>query len=233
MRTSDTLQEFAGAMANVQAELKPALMNATNPFLKNRYADLGSVVDAVQKLATKHGLSTIQMPFSADGVIGVTTRIIHKSGEWVEGDLAFPLVEERGKSLAQAAGGLITYIRRYALASAFGVVSDEDSDGNAPQQAQQAQPKKQTAEPAQKKQEPPPAQLAPLPERNTTHKAALVEKSKPTVGDVVAALFGDGVSQPPDSLAAIQAQYSGKSITPATVVKPETALAMYDFVANK
>ena len=151
MQTSETLGNFAEAMAKVQSELRPAAMNATNPFLKNRYADLGSVVDAVQKLAASHGLSVIQMAFSTSDAVGITTRILHTSGEWVEGELAFPLAEERGKSMAQMAGGLITYMRRYALASAFGVVSDEDTDGGhgaKPEQAQQAkaQPKKQAAQ---------------------------------------------------------------------------------------
>ena len=111
MQTSETLGKLAEAMAKVQSELRPAAMNATNPFLKNRYADLGSVVDAVQKLAASHGLSVIQMAFSTSDAVGITTRILHTSGEWVEGELAFPLAEERGKSTAQMAGGRVKYLR--------------------------------------------------------------------------------------------------------------------------
>lgn len=143
MKTSDTLGKFAEAMAKVQAELKPAQMNAANPFLKNKYADLGAIVESCQHLAGRHGIATIQLPFTVDGGIGLTTRLIHESGEWVEGEVVFELVEERGISRAQSAGKLITYARRYALASAFGVVADEDTDGNAPP-PQKAQAKQKT-----------------------------------------------------------------------------------------
>ena len=152
MKTSETLGQFAEAMAKVQAELKPAQMNAKNPFLKNKYADLADVVAACQKLSASHGLATVQMPFSYDNGVGITTRIIHTSGEWVEGEVTFPLYEEKGISMAQAAGKLITYARRYALASAFGVVADEDADGTAPQPAQQSPQKKQAQPPPEQKQ---------------------------------------------------------------------------------
>ena len=142
MKTSDTLGQFAEAMAKVQAELKPAQMNAKNPFLKNKYADLADIVEACQKLAASHGLATVQMPFSYDNGVGITTRIIHTSGEWVEGEVTFPLYEEKGISMAQAAGKLITYARRYALASAYGVVADEDADGNDSRVEQKPAPQK-------------------------------------------------------------------------------------------
>lgn len=129
MITSDTIGHLAGALAKVQGSLRPVAMNKTNPFLKNRYADLGAIIDGIRDLCAENGISVVQMP-TIDGGIGVTTRIMHESGEWLESTISLPLTDERGKSSAQAAGSIITYLRRYALAAAFGVVADEDADGS-------------------------------------------------------------------------------------------------------
>jgi len=52
--------------------------------------------------------------------------------------------EERGKSTAQVAGSVITYLRRYALAAILGIYADEDTDGN----GHEKQPQKREVEPA-------------------------------------------------------------------------------------
>ena len=44
-----------------------------------------------------------------------------------------PIGEEKGKSSAQVAGSIVTYLRRYSLASILGIYSDEDGDGNKPE----------------------------------------------------------------------------------------------------
>jgi hypothetical protein len=58
------------------------------------------------------------------------------SGEWIESTWQIPV----GKQDPQGLGSAISYARRYALASAIGVVQDDD-DGNAamPRQTQQTQ----------------------------------------------------------------------------------------------
>ena len=48
MNTSESINELAAALAKAQAEMPAAKMNATNPFLKNRYADLTAVTDAAR-----------------------------------------------------------------------------------------------------------------------------------------------------------------------------------------
>jgi hypothetical protein len=129
MITSETIGHLAGALAKVQGSLRPVAMNKTNPFLRNKYADLGAIIDGLRDLCAENGISFVQMPTIEQGV-GVTTRIMHESGEWLESTISLPLTDEKGKSSAQAAGSIITYLRRYALAAAFGVVADEDADGS-------------------------------------------------------------------------------------------------------
>jgi hypothetical protein len=114
--------------------MKPAGFNAVNPFLKNRYADLSSIMEACRDLLAANDLSIVQLPCNSPAEagpgVGLTTMIMHKSGEWIQDTFFLPLSDEKGKSTAQVAGSIITYARRYALAAMLGIVSDEDTDGN-------------------------------------------------------------------------------------------------------
>lgn len=138
MKTSEQINELATALAAVQGAMEPARMNAINPFLKNKYADLNSVIDSIKHLLAENGLSYVQMPntppIEYGPAIGLTTRLMHSSGQWIEETYTMPMPsEERGKSMMQVAGSAISYARRYALSAMLGIVADEDSDGNGSQ----------------------------------------------------------------------------------------------------
>lgn len=135
MKTSDSIDQLATALAEVQGQMKPAQMNATNPFLKNKYADLNSVIESVKALLADNGLSYVQMPntppIEYGPAIGLTTRLMHTSGQWLEDTFVMVIpADEKGKSVMQIAGSAISYARRYALSAMLGIVADEDSDGN-------------------------------------------------------------------------------------------------------
>jgi hypothetical protein len=130
MKQSESIKNLAAAMAAAQGEMGAATKSASNPFFKSKYADLGSVIEAVKPHFAKHGLSYVQFPVTGESSVGVTTRLMHSSGEWLEQEYFIPL----GKMDAQAAGSAITYARRYALQSIAGIPS-EDDDGNAAAQA--------------------------------------------------------------------------------------------------
>lgn len=142
MRHSDTIGALAAALAKVHTELEPVQKNSTNPFLNSRYADLGVIIEAAKKVLPKNGLSYAQLPCGSAGEVGVSTIVMHESGEWLSDEITIQQVDEKGKSAAQVAGSIITYLRRYALAAALGLYADEDNDGSAPQarngQAQQS-----------------------------------------------------------------------------------------------
>lgn len=92
------------------------------------YADLADVLAEVKPILSKHGLAVLQeaVTTSLDGLIGVTTHILHSSGE----EKVFgPLLLHPGAT-PQTAGSAITYCRRYALMAALGIAS-EDDDGQA------------------------------------------------------------------------------------------------------
>lgn len=131
MRTSDSINDLSAAMAAAQGAMKPAVKDATNPHFKSKYADLASIFEAVREPFAKNGLSVWQELGNAEGGVTVTTRLVHKSGQWVEFG---PLYVPAGKQDAQGLGSAATYARRYGLASALGVCADEDDDGNAASQ---------------------------------------------------------------------------------------------------
>lgn len=129
MNKSESIAKLSGALSKAQSEMPAAELNATNPFLKNKYADLGSIIKAAKPVLGKHGLSVAQSTTSNNGDIGVTTLLIHESGEWLEDTVYLPLGDEKGKSQAQVAGSIVSYLRRYSLASMLCIYADEDTDG--------------------------------------------------------------------------------------------------------
>jgi len=127
MRTSEQIDQLAAALALAAADIRPAIKDANNPAFNSKYADLGAVFDAAKPALTKHGLAVVQMPeHSDDALLHLTTRVMHKSGQWVEGTMSIPV----GKVNAHGYGSAITYARRYAFSAALGIVADEDDDGN-------------------------------------------------------------------------------------------------------
>lgn len=127
MRTSELLNELAGALAKAQAQIgtvkKDAKVNAGK--YGYTYATLATVMESVTGPLSKHGLAVLQSLDQGDGRVTVTTRILHTSGQWLEGDCVMPI----GGGGAQAVGSAITYGRRYGLSALLGVVTDDDDDG--------------------------------------------------------------------------------------------------------
>lgn len=133
MNKSEHIDQLAKALSAVQKQVKPVAFNSVNPFLKNKYADLGAVIEACKQALYDNGFAVTQLATN-DGGIGVETVLMHESGQWISSTISLPLGDEKGKSLAQVAGSIVTYLRRYALAAIVGLYADEDSDGNSPTQ---------------------------------------------------------------------------------------------------
>ena len=123
MKQSETIIKLAEAMSKAQAEMGGAVKDSSNPFFKSSYADLTSVIKAIKEPFANNGLSFVQFPINGDHSIGVITRVMHESGEWLESEYLLPLV----KNDPQSAGSAITYARRYSLAAMAGIPA---IDGN-------------------------------------------------------------------------------------------------------
>ena len=135
MNQSSSIQNLATALAKAQAEMPVAVFDASNPFLKSKYASLGAVIQSSRPILAKYDLSLIQFPISQPAIppavdlVGIESILSHASGEFISERILIPLVEEKGKSRVQTAGSVLTYLRRYSWASILGMYSDEDSDG--------------------------------------------------------------------------------------------------------
>ncbi|HCT82482.1 ERF family protein [Streptococcus sp.] len=127
MKKSESISELAKAFAKTQQEMKQPLKNAENPFFNSTYVPLENVAQSITDVATKNGLSYSQEPTVIDGVVSVTTLVMHSSGEWIEYE---PLRLKPDKNNIQGCGSAITYAKRYALSAIFGITSDKDDDGN-------------------------------------------------------------------------------------------------------
>lgn len=141
MRTSESTKELVGALAKAQAEFPKVLKDSENPYFKSKYADLASIVNAVQDELGRQGLAVtqhleteFQSYFDEDGtvkgeriILCVITRLEHNSGEFEESVLRVPVMDAKPQTLGSAS----TYARRYALQSILRVAAEADDDANA------------------------------------------------------------------------------------------------------
>ena len=125
MRTSENIDQLATALASAQSEMKNAKLNKVNPHFKSKYADLAEIRDTVTPALSKHGIAVVNGTDATDGGLHVVTRLIHKSGQWIES--RFPIAYDKPQTM----GSAITYGKRYNLAAVANIAADEDDDANA------------------------------------------------------------------------------------------------------
>ncbi len=126
MNKSESIASLSKALVLAQSEFPRVAFNSTNPYFNSNYADLGAVIETSKPILKSHGLAVSQLVEGAAGEVGITTLLIHESGEYISSCVTI-LVD--GKNLAQEAGKSITYLRRYALAAILGLYADQDTDG--------------------------------------------------------------------------------------------------------
>jgi len=125
MQRSDDIAELAAALAKAQAAMANPGYNSTNPHLKNRYASLAAVRDAVIPVLATHGIATTQLLEAIPDALSCTTVLWHTSGQWISNTLTLPVAQ----ATPQGYGSTITYARRYGLMALLVVAGDEDDDG--------------------------------------------------------------------------------------------------------
>jgi len=128
LQRSETIGELAKALAAANGHIKNPNLDAVNPHFKSRYASLGAIINAVRAPLAAHGISAVQTVSNDGGSVGVTTTLLHSSGEWMAETIWSALPD---RATVQQLGSSITYLRRYSLAAITGIVGEEDDDGNA------------------------------------------------------------------------------------------------------
>ena len=119
---SEQISEIVAALLKVQATEPTALKQAENPHLRSKYADLEAVMSSVRPALTANGVLLIQAADVVEGRVGVTTLLVHASGQWFRSRLLLTPT----KNDPQAIGSCITYGRRYGLSAMAGVVTEDD-----------------------------------------------------------------------------------------------------------
>jgi hypothetical protein len=90
------------------------------------YADLVSIFEKINPLLAKHGLGFTQL---LNGT-SLDTIVFHiESGESITSSASIPQgVQLKGMNDFQVLGSAITYLRRYSLSAALGLITDVDND---------------------------------------------------------------------------------------------------------
>lgn len=129
MKTSESINELAAALAKAQGAIQNAKKGSANPFFGSKYSDLADIINAIREPLAANGLSYTQRIVTNDNEeCGVEMLLMHASGQWILYDPFFLPV---AKVDAQGFGSAATYARRYLLGAAIGVASDGDDDANA------------------------------------------------------------------------------------------------------
>jgi hypothetical protein len=124
MTRSDSIGNIAAALAKAQKAIEGAAKDSKNPHFNSRYADLASIAEACRAPLAVNEIAVVQNPSRPEaGLVGMTTLLLHSSGEWLESD---PLVVQAKDAGPQAVGSCLTYLRRYQLAAMVGVAPEDD-----------------------------------------------------------------------------------------------------------
>lgn len=144
-RAEERKRTFSQALTAFQGEVDPILRDATNPFLKNKYATLQKTVETAQPFMRNHGLNVRYVSAeTAPGWLKMGIIVGHDCG--YEDEPFWMTVEvtdtgSRGGKLpmtpSQAMAATMTYLRRQLYTNALNLVAGEiDDDGEALRRAQ-------------------------------------------------------------------------------------------------
>lgn len=126
-------QEFAAAMANLQAEL-PEVEKTAKGHGTITYAKFEHILAAVKPHLIRHGFAITHRCNNANGVVTVTAVLSHRSGHSEETSINLPADTSGSKNAVQAIGSSMEYGRRYTMNALLGIATrDADVDGGQPQ----------------------------------------------------------------------------------------------------
>jgi hypothetical protein len=134
---SEKFDLLAAALAAFHLECPKVKKTTYNKHHEKMYADLGNILQVVNPVLAKHGLSVVQIPL---GELTLITMLLHTSGQFIKATTPIRVMEVivkrgNGKEIPdtigvtpQAYGSGLTYQRRYTLTSMLSICLDEDDD---------------------------------------------------------------------------------------------------------
>jgi hypothetical protein len=135
-RSSESVAAIATALAKAQTELsnpEKAMVGTVYNIRSEsqqsfRYASLSSGLDIIRKTLGGQQIAIAQTTDidRANGMVNLTTVLLHTSGEWISSD--WPVCQLSETSAPRRMGAALTYARRYALFTMVGIAGEDDLD---------------------------------------------------------------------------------------------------------
>jgi hypothetical protein len=136
-RSSENVAAIATALAKAQIELSnPAKSMLGSVYPGNlhespknfRYAPLSGGLEIIRKALGGQQIAVTQTTEidATNGLVNLTTLLIHTSGEWISSD--WPICRLSEISAPRRMGAALTYARRYALFTLVGIAGEDDLD---------------------------------------------------------------------------------------------------------
>jgi hypothetical protein len=135
-RSSESVAAIATALAKAQTELsnpEKAMVGTVYNVRSDsphsfRYASLSSGLDIIRKTLGGQQIAIAQTTDidRANGMVNLTTTLLHTSGEWISSD--WPVCRLSETSAPRRMGAALTYARRYALFTMVGIAGEDDLD---------------------------------------------------------------------------------------------------------
>src|SRR5258706_13407419 len=135
-RSSESVAAIATALAKAQTELsnpEKAMVGTVYSARSDspqsfRYASLSSGLDIIRKTLGSQQIAIAQTTDidRANGMVNLTTTLLHTSGEWISSD--WPVCGLTEPSAPRRMGAALPYARRYALFTIVGIAGEDDLD---------------------------------------------------------------------------------------------------------
>lgn len=128
---------------DARVKVKNPDLDSTNPHFKNRYASLGSTLKEVRAACDDAGISYVQYLAREGDGWAMASKVIDAEG----GEVALSLFPVDAPPNPQAFGSNLTYIKRQQAQADWGIVGEEDDDGEAGAQTTSKAPQKRQQKP--------------------------------------------------------------------------------------
>lgn len=125
MILSQQSDQILPSLFKARGKFVKAKKDRQNSHLKNKYATLDSMMDAVTPALTDNGIMIMQsmLDTSTETTFHLETMLIHaESGQFARFFMSMPIA----KRDPQGVGSAMTYARRYGLAAALGISQADD-----------------------------------------------------------------------------------------------------------
>jgi len=126
-------EQFFKSLSLLQAELPTVEKNKAiknrDGSIRYRYSTLDKIIETIKPYLRKYGFTFYFTTDYDDDAVIVTCNVSHECGHTEKVSFRAPIRYSGNMLPIQEWGAALTYAKRYTLSLAFGIASDEDTDG--------------------------------------------------------------------------------------------------------